>query len=361
MAIKLYVYICGDMDTKIIDFYSDLEGRNKCIESIKNNEVVVFPTETVYGIGANALSREGILKIFDVKNRAKDNPLIVHICDPLDISKYARDINPYVYKLIDKFWPGPLTVILHKKDIIPYETTGGRDTIALRMPNHNIALDLIRESGCPIAAPSANISGRPSGTNARRCFEDLYGRVRYIIDGDQSDIGLESTVIDCTSDYPVLLRPGNITIRDIKGIIPEAYIYDKINDKFAGDNPISPGLKYKHYAPKGDMVILKGELLSIECYIRDMSTKFKNIGILCVDEHYDFYNGISKSMDLSLEIVVLGSKHNYNEISRNLFESLRRFDDIKCDFIISECFYEDFSNAVMNRLLRAASHNIINL
>lgn len=349
------------MDTKIIDFYGDIDGHNKCVENIKNNEVVVFPTETVYGIGANALSREGILKIFKVKNRAKDNPLIVHICDPNDISRYAKNVNDYVYKLIDRFWPGPLTIILNKRGIIPNEVTGGMNTVALRMPNHKIALDLIRESGCPIAAPSANISGRPSGTNAKRCFDDLCGKVGFIIDGDQSDIGIESTVIDCTSAYPILLRPGYITVDSIREVIPEACIYDKINEKFVGDNPISPGLKYKHYAPQGDMVILKGNIFSIENYIKDIGSKYKTIGILCIDEHYDFYKSLNKNLNLDLRVIVLGSKYNKLEISRNLFECLRKFDDLRCDFIISECFYEDFSNAVMNRLLKAASYNMISL
>lgn len=339
------------MDTKIISFYEkDFE---KCVELIKNNEIVVFPTETVYGIGGNALSSEASLKIFDIKERARDNPLIVHVCD-YDISKYVKNINENAVKIIERFWPGPLTIILNKKDIIPDEVTAGKDTVALRMPNNKIALELIRRSGCPIAAPSANISGRPSGTNARRCFEDLKGKVKFIIDGLESEIGIESTVISLVGD-PIILRSGYITFEEIREIIPEVRFYEKINSKIINDDVLSPGLKYKHYAPKGEMLILKGDREKIGNFIKRNINNFKKLGVLCLSENFEFY----KSVDEGVNVVDVGNKDDFNEIGKNLFESIRRFDDLKCDFIISECFFEDFTNAIMNRLLKASSHKVI--
>lgn len=360
MAINLYIYIGVCMETKIVDFYNDKKEYDSCIEILRNSGIVVFPTETVYGIGANALDRNAVLKIFDIKRRERDNPLIVHIADK-EISKYAKNVGDGAYKLIDKFWPGPLTIILEKREIIPYETTGGLDTVALRMPNHQIALDLIEKSGFPIAAPSANISGKPSGTSAKRCFDDLNGKVNFIIDGMQSYIGLESTVISMVKDEAVVLRPGYVTIDDIKDVIPNVSLYSRINDKFTQDKPISPGLKYRHYAPKGEMIILKSDLNKIGGYIKEKSNYYKIIGVLCLRENYKFYEELNKKLNNILKVIVVGSRDSYLELSRNLFESIRRFDDLKCDFIVSECLCDDFSNAIMNRLLKAAGHNLITL
>lgn len=342
------------MNTKIIDFYEDKDGFIKCVEAIKNNDIVVFPTETVYGIGGNALSKDAVSKIFKIKERAKDNPLIVHVCD-YDISKYVENISEDAFKLIDKFWPGPLTLILKKKNVIPYETTGGRNTVAIRMPNNEIALELIKESKCPLAAPSANISGRPSGTNAYRCFEDLNGRVKFIINGSRSEIGLESTVISMIDDNPIILRPGYITLEEIKKVIPKVRLYERLNEKILDKNPISPGLKYKHYAPKGKMIIINSSKEKIANYLEKVYLTYENIGILCIDENLKFYEKLNKN----LKVVSAGKKDDFIEIGRNLFENIRVFDDLNCDFIISECFFQDFSNAVMNRLLKASSHNVI--
>ena len=356
-------FSCGDkiiltygefMDTKIINYYEDKQGFKECIDTIKSGGVVVFPTETVYGIGANALNSKAVSKIFDVKGRAKDNPLIIHVCD-FDISEYVEEVNDDTKKLINAFWPGPLTIILKKKPIIPDETTAGRDTVAIRMPNNEIALKLISESGYPIAAPSANISGKPSGTNVERCFEDLKGKVKFIVNGYESEIGIESTVISMVNKDPVILRPGYITIEDIKKILPNVTLYSKLNEKNAVENPISPGLKYKHYAPNCQMVILKRNKEHIMEYVKKVSLNYNKIGILCVDEHLEFYG----KMDMDISIISVGSSNNFKQIGKNLFESIRKFDDMECDFIVSECFFDDFSNGVMNRLLRAASYNVI--
>lgn len=345
------------MYTEIIDFYKNKNGFYKCVNAIKENKVVVFPTETVYGIGGNALEKEAVLKIFEVKGRAKDNPLIVHICD-YDVEKYATNISKDVFKLINNFWPGPLTIILKNKNVVSKETTGGKDTIALRMPDNEIALELIKKSGCPIAAPSANISGRPSGTNAKRCFEDLNGKVEFIINGFDSKIGLESTVISMVDNNPIILRTGYISFEKIKKVIPNVKLYSKINEKILqNEDVMSPGLKYKHYAPKCDMVIINSSKEKILNYLNEIKSIYRNIGILCVDEHLEFYKNFSEN----LNVINIGKKHNFTEIGRNLFESIRKFDDFNCDFIISECFFQDFSNAVMNRLLRASSYNVITL
>lgn len=347
----------GVMYTEVIDFYKNEDGFKRCVEAIKNNRIVVFPTETVYGIGANALKKEAVLKIFDVKGRARDNPLIVHICE-YDIEKYATNISDDVFRLIENFWPGPLTLILKKKNIVPDETTGGKDTVALRMPNNEIALELIKQSGCPIAAPSANISGRPSGTNAKRCFQDLNGRVEFIINGFESEIGLESTVISMVDNNPIILRTGYISFEKIKQVIPNVKLYTKINEKILlSEDVISPGLKYKHYAPKCDMVIINSSKEKILNYLERINLIYKKIGILCVSEHFEFY----KRGNVEVNVVSIGKKDDFKEIGKNLFESIRKFDDFNCDFIVSECFFQDFSNAVMNRLLRASSYNVITL
>ncbi len=341
------------MNTRIVDF-NDKKMFYKCVEEIRNDGVVVFPTETVYGVGANALSKNGVSNIFKIKNRGKDNPLIVHVCD-YDVSKYVENVSEDSMKLIEKFWPGPLTIIFKKKSIIPNETTSFRDSVGIRMPNNNIALEFIKNCECPIAAPSANISGRPSGTNAKRCFEDLNGRVKFIIDGFDSQIGLESTVISMINDEAIILRPGYVNLDEIKKILPKASMYSKINEKFFGSNPISPGLKYKHYAPKCKMVIAKGDKFEILNYVKNFCRDYKCVGILCTENNFDFY----KSSNHNLKVVGVGN--DFEDIGKNLFESIRKFDDLNCDFVISEMFYDDFSNAVMNRLLRAASYNVITL
>ena len=342
------------MDTKIINYYENKKLFNNCVDAIKTGKIVVFPTETVYGIGCNALNKEAVSKIYNVKGRAKDNPLIVHVGN-YDISKYAKEISDDTKKLINEFWPGPLTVILKKTSLIPDETTAGKNTVAIRMPNNEIALNLIRESECPIAAPSANISGKPSGTNVKRCIEDLKGKVDFIINGNESEIGIESTVISMVNNEPIIVRPGYITYEEIKKILPNVTLYNKLNEKNSIENPISPGLKYKHYAPNCKMVIFKRNKQQIEKYLKEVSLIYNKIGILCVDEHVEFYGKI----DNGLTVISVGSSNNVKEIGKNLFECIRKFDDSKCDFVISECFFEDFSNGIMNRLLRSASHNII--
>ena len=226
---------------------------------IAEGELVAFPTETVYGLGGDALHPEAARKIYAAKGRPSDNPLIVHIADFSDMERVAREVPEAARKLADAFWPGPLTMIVWKSDAVPMATTGGMDTVAVRMPNHPVALDLIRKSGCLIAAPSANTSGRPSPTEASHVAEDLSGRIAMILDGGPVGIGIESTIIDLTESKPMVLRPGYITPQMLSGVLGEEVIIDP--GIIAADDtrkPKAPGMKYKHYAPKADMVIVDG-------------------------------------------------------------------------------------------------------
>ena len=255
---------------------------------IKNGELVIFPTETVYGIGANALDKDAVSKIFIAKGRPADNPLIVHIADKRDIEKYVREITPVEQKLIDTFMPGPFTLILTKKDIIPDIVSGGLDTIGIRMPSNVIARGIISFSGVPIAAPSANVSGKPSGTSIEDIRKELEGRVSAIIDGGETEIGLESTVVKVIHEIPVILRPGKVTDKDIIDAVGIAKYDNKIFEKVTEEQIVeSPGMKYKHYAPetKCKMVYCEDELDQI-FYINRYIRQYKgDVALLSFDEH----------------------------------------------------------------------------
>lgn len=231
---------------------------NEAANIIKKGGIVAFPTETVYGLGANALNEEAVKKIFEAKGRPQDNPLIVHVADK-DISNIVMEVTPLAQKVIDRFWPGPITIILNKKDIIPNVTSAGLKSIGIRMPSDKIARELIKMSAVPIAAPSANISGRPSPTDVERCVEDLDGRVNYILGGPKSIVGVESTILDCTVEPAVILRPGGITLEMLKEIDPRIEIDKAILQKPSKDlKPKAPGMKYRHYAPKAPFIIFTG-------------------------------------------------------------------------------------------------------
>ena len=249
------------MNTKVVKINNVSEEKEyirEASEIIKCGGTVVFPTETVYGLGANALNEDAVKKIFIAKGRPQDNPLIVHVADK-DISSYVKEVPEVAQKLINEFWPGPLTVILEKKDIIPDVTSANLGSIGIRMPNNEVALELIKEAKVPIAAPSANISGRPSPTDVKRCVEDLDGRVDYILGGEISDVGVESTIVDCTVNPPLVLRPGGITLEMLKSICNEIELdmglLEKNNKNLC---PKAPGMKYKHYAPKAKVKIIRG-------------------------------------------------------------------------------------------------------
>lgn len=324
---------------------------------IKEGEIVVFPTETVYGLGANAFSPKAISKIYSAKGRPSDNPLIVHVASK-DISDYVLNISEKAKKLMAKFWPGPLTLIFDKKPIIPHETSGGLNTIGIRMPNNKIAIKFIEECGVPIAAPSANISGKPSATTVQHCIDDLNGKVSCILGSAESMVGLESTIVDCTKDVLCILRPGRITLEQLKEIDENAYIDPNILGKVNRDEPPkAPGMKYTHYAPKAPVQIIKGDLGKTIKKINEITLqavkKGKKVGIMATNETKDRY---------SKDAIVLsfGDRDDLKEVAYNLFNLLREFDKTDVDLILTEAFIEeDLGVAIMNRLKKSAGFNII--
>ena len=247
------------METKVyvLDGKEDSKFIKEAAECIKKDGIVAFPTETVYGLGANALKADCVKKIFEAKGRPQDNPLIIHVASK-EIDKYVKNVPEVAKKLMDKFWPGPLTLILEKRDIVPMRTSANLNTIGIRMPNNKVALELIKESGVPIAAPSANISGRPSPTTIDVCVEDLKGKVDYIIGGEKCDVGLESTIVDCTVEPPLVLRPGGITLEMLRTIREDIEIDKGLLRNDSDFKPKAPGMKYRHYAPNAKLKIILG-------------------------------------------------------------------------------------------------------
>ncbi|WP_252231432.1 L-threonylcarbamoyladenylate synthase [Clostridium sp. ZBS15] len=341
---------------KINNIIDDEEKMKEAAQIIKNGGIVAFPTETVYGLGSDALNEDAVKKIFIAKGRPQDNPLIVHVASK-NIENLVEDIPEIAQKLIDKYWPGPLTLILKKKSIIPNMTSANLDTIGIRMPNNEIALKLIEMSNTVIAAPSANISGRPSPTDVERCIEDLSGRVDCIVGGNKSDIGLESTILDCTVNPPLVLRPGGITLEMLKQIDNRIEIDGAIMKKSTGDlKPKAPGMKYRHYAPKAKVKIISGERKKTIEKMKEMVDYYidnnKKVCILTIQENEKEYNKGIK--------VVLGSRENLLMVAQNLFESLRKCDDLGADVILAEAYEEKgVGIAIMNRLNKAAGFDII--
>ena len=342
------------------------EDFKEAAEYIRSGKLVAFPTETVYGLGGNAFDSTASARIYAAKGRPSDNPLIVHISDFKDIEPLVKEIPCEARLLAEKFWPGPLTMILCKSDMVPKETTGGLDTVAIRMPSHPIASMLIREAGVPIAAPSANASGRPSTTKAEHVIEDLYGKIDMIIDGGSSDIGLESTIVDLTVKPALILRPGYITYEMLKEVIPDIE-YDKAVLKRQKDDSIiakAPGMKYRHYAPKGELTIFEGSITEVSNAVKNAAEeKLKEgykVGILTSDELAGEYDSISKESGLT--IIKIGSREDEAAIAAGLFDSLRSFDKAGSDYIYAESFDSgNIGQAIMNRLMKAAGYHIVSL
>ncbi len=333
----------------------DEEIMNRAGEILKQGGLVAFPTETVYGLGANALNEEAAMKTYAAKGRPSDNPLIVHVADVEALDQIVTHVPEKARKVIDAFWPGPLTLIFDKTDVVPMGTTGGLDTVAVRMPVHEIALALIRAAGGYVSAPSANKSGRPSPTRAEHVAEDLDGIIEMIIDGGGVEIGLESTILDVTVDPPMILRPGAITKEMLEDVIGEVTIDQAILSDDAGA-PKAPGMKYRHYAPKAQLTIVEGETQEVVKAIKQLAYRQKRmgnqVGIIATNETMDSYtNGIVKS---------IGSRSNENSIAKNLYKVLREFDEEDVSYIYSEAFdYEGIGYAIMNRLDKAAGHQVI--
>ncbi|HKL61576.1 MAG TPA: L-threonylcarbamoyladenylate synthase [Acholeplasma sp.] len=323
-------------------------------KQVELDHLIIFPTETVYGIGGNALSSQSANNIFSAKGRPQDNPLIVHIPKKEDASLYATNISKHAQMLMASFWPGPLTMIFDKKDIIPYETTGGLETVAIRVPNHTLALKLLNIINKPLAAPSANLSGKPSSTMFKHVLNDFDGKVDVIIDGGKSLIGLESTVIDMTKTIPVILRPGAITkkmIESVLGISIEDQSSERITEKVK-----SPGMKYTHYKPQGEVYLLNGSIEKVAEYLNQNKKDRlgKRSALICASDYKDQVEDVV--------IYTLGALNDINDIASNIFSTLRQMDDDHINLIyIHAVSDENIGYAVMNRLLKASGYNRIDL
>jgi L-threonylcarbamoyladenylate synthase len=341
--------------------YDEAEANAKVDEALKmideaagmlvNGGLVAFPTETVYGLGANAMDPEAVAKIYEAKGRPGDNPLIVHIARASNIGELTPALSPKIIRLIDNFWPGPLTIVLEKKATVPDITTGGLSTVAIRMPDDPVALELIKKAGCPVAAPSANISGRPSPTRGEHVVTDLNGKVDAILIGNDCRIGIESTVLDMTGDVPTILRPGILTAENIEAALGEKVAMDPaLNRRMdpSGDAgseeeglaPKAPGMKYTHYAPKADMTVIEGQ--------RDK-----------VKQEIERLKGLNEKLGLKVGVILFEEK-GFIEAAHEFFAKLRDLDDEGVDLILAGALSErdGVGFAVMNRMLKSAGYNI---
>ncbi len=340
----------GNIDADVMDRAGKL---------IAKGELVAFPTETVYGLGGDALDPDASRKIYAAKGRPSDNPLIVHIAEFDDMKRVAREVPEQARKLADAFWPGPLTMIVWKSDAVPEATTGGMQTVAVRMPNHPVALELIRRSGCLIAAPSANTSGRPSPTEAQHVAEDLSGKIAMILDGGPVGIGIESTIIDLTEEKPMILRPGYITPEMLSEVLQEEVVIDP--GIIAADDtrkPKAPGMKYKHYAPKAEMIIVDGAQDAVIAKINELTAakraEGKKVAVIATDETKERYD--------AQVILSMGRRSDEDAIAQHLYKILRECDELEVGEIYSECFQTPrIGQAIMNRLLKAAGHTVIHV
>lgn len=350
-----------DLNTKVIrmdEQHIDPEMLREAGNIIKEGGLVAFPTETVYGLGGDALNPASSRKIYEAKGRPSDNPLIVHIADMAALDAIVREIPEEARRLAEAFWPGPLTMIFFKSHRVPVETTGGLDTVAVRMPVHKVAREFIRAAGGYVAAPSANRSGRPSPTVAKYVAEDMDGRIEMIIDGGDVEIGLESTIVDLTVPEPVILRPGYITKEDLEQVLLRVEEDSTLMRADSGQAPKAPGMKYRHYAPKGDLTIISGAEERVVAYINRQLDKQRRLGkktgVIGTDKTIGQYHAdVCKSA---------GSRENENTIAKELYRILREFDDESVEIIYSESFdVSGIGQAIMNRLLKAAGHKVIEI
>jgi L-threonylcarbamoyladenylate synthase len=329
----------------------------KAASILRSGGLVAFPTETVYGLGANAFDREALAGIFRVKGRPQDNPLIVHVADRKTVFQLAAETPQRAIILMDTFWPGPLTIILPKNSLIPDEVSAGLNSVALRMPAHPVALELIREAGIPVAAPSANLSGRPSPTTAGHVLKDLGNLIDAVLDGGPADLGLESTVLDLTLDVPAILRPGGVTPEEISRVIGGLQIYSSSAEENLNKAPVrSPGMKYKHYAPEAPVFIIEGEPLKVARRLGELLRQYqaegKKVGVLAYEENAQFYS--------CGELIVAGRRQEPAGVAARLYSALRHFDELGVDVILAEGMEpKGLGLAIMNRLYRAAGGRVI--
>lgn len=350
------------MDTIVAKAYKDGRLDRNVIaragEIVRKGGLAAFPTETVYGLGGDALNARSSAKIYAAKGRPSDNPLIVHIGRWSQLPKIVKQIPPAAKTLADCFLPGPLTMIFEKADCVPKETTGGLDTVAVRFPSHPVARAFIKAAGGYVAAPSANRSGRPSPTAAKYVIEDLDGRIDMILDGGESEIGLESTIIDLTTRKPTILRPGYITQEMLSRVIGKIEVDQTILDGSSSQKPKAPGMKYRHYAPEGTLTVVEGSMEKVQDYInRNLKIHQKAghvTGVIAARETASAYHADS--------VKDIGSRQNEEELAHNLFRILREFDEEDVQVIYAESFEsKGVGCAVMNRLLKAAGNQRIRL
>ena len=331
---------------KVTDPEKDTAALDTAAAILKNGGLVALPTETVYGLGANALNPQAVRNIFLAKGRPQDNPLIIHIVDPKEAGLYAKDIPPVYDELCRQFSPGPLTVILPKREIIPLETSGGLETVAVRIPSHPVAREIIRRAGVPVAAPSANLSGSPSPTTAEHCVHDLWGRVDAIVDAGECSVGVESTVISLAENPPVLLRPGAITPQQLRKFLPDLVVHHAVTDKLqANERADSPGMKYKHYAPKAQITILDADSEQFVRYVNAHARE--GLYALCFEEDV---------AGLQVPCISLGADERTQ--AKHLFAALRELDERGAKEVYARCpSREGVGLAVYNRLIRAAAYH----
>ncbi len=348
------------VDTNATDWDKQLD---QAAEILRSGGLVAFPTETVYGLGANALDETAVEAIYRAKGRPSDNPLIVHIADTAAVKDLADNTPQTAQALMDTFWPGPLTLIMPRSSLVPDIVTAGLDTVAVRMPSHPIASALIKKAGVPVAAPSANSSGKPSPTLAKHVIEDLMGKVDVIIDGGNAEVGVESTVLDITVTPPVILRPGGVTLEQLQSVLGDVVGSPVPDTAEMPGTPKSPGMKYRHYSPKAMMLLVEGAPEQVaaeiskraELYCREGTA----VGILITDETAALYE---PSLYSCCKVLSLGSRKDPNTLASNLFRCLREFDEKGVEVIMAETTdVKGIGQAVMNRLIKAAGGNIIKL
>ncbi|MGD0645628.1 MAG: L-threonylcarbamoyladenylate synthase [Candidatus Bathyarchaeia archaeon] len=326
-------------------------------EIIKKGGLVAFPTETVYGLGADALNPDAVLALFEAKKRPLDNPPIVHVANASEVYKLVKEVSKKAELLMKEFWPGPLTLIFKRSSIVPSVTVAGLDSIAIRMPKHKVALALIKRSDRPIAAPSANLAGKPSPTTAKHVYEDLNGRIDAILDGGPTNIGVESTVVDLSVDPPMILRPGGTTFEALKQVLSDVTLHPFVEaeQELTIEKTRSPGMRHKHYAPKAEVILVEGNVPAIISKVKELAKSYRlkgaKVGILATDETQTAYT--------SDVIKSLGSRFNLAVVAQNLFRLLREIDAENVDVIIAEGVpSEGIGLAIMNRLRKASGYHI---
>ena len=344
------------METKVFQITDPaLQREEVCAaaEILRRGGLVGIPTETVYGLGANGLNEDAVRAIFEAKGRPQDNPLILHIPGAAWLEQFCRDIPGAAYALAERFWPGPLTMILKRRENVPDVTTGGLDTVGMRSPSHAVTLAIIEAAGVPVAAPSGNISGRPSPTCARHMIEDMDGRIDGIVDGGACGVGVESTIIDLTVTPPRLLRPGGLPLESLREVLGEIVVDKAVLSPLGeGEKPRAPGMKYRHYAPKAPVTVVTGESEKTAAYIKEKATE--KTGVICFEEYSAMFGGCA--------VESIGPAADKAEQARRIFDALRAFDETDVDAIFAQCpGDEGLGLAIANRLKKAAGFQVVEL